>query len=249
MTDGQEAAAPSSQAQSTPANGRGGAHEQELLRSLNDRVLDLRTEFEELIGKRGDGGKRGAVLALKALSDYPDHIWSAALEAASRPGRSAPLAAKLGKLSESVVMATTKVQEWFAGPYSEDVPVALADAVVTTCKSLGVGDRQAVISIGPPARIETIVSDVRESLYLPEQPPPQAPATHFALLTIPRHEGASPRWWPVVLGHELAHLRVRQDDPRAGGGTPAEDSPGEGVPPGDYPMLTRLGILKDFPFK
>jgi deoxycytidine triphosphate deaminase len=226
-------------------------HNDELLRALFDRIKGLEAEFEDLIGRRGEGGRPGPIRALKILQEYPNVIRARALEDAHRPGRPEPFAAKLRAQSESVVRATKLIQEWFAAPYSEDVPVALLDAVEQTCELLELGQRHAVIAVGPPTRIETIVTDVRRALYRPEDPPAEEPLGQFALLTIPRHEGSSPRWWPVVLGHEISHLRIREleraDRPasEASNGVPDDlvDSPSSA-----YFMLHRLGILQDFPF-
>ena len=182
---------------------------QELRQAVYNRIDGLRAELDELLGKQVDTGRHGITAALRTLRRYPDDMRVRVESRTQRSTRPAALTRLLRADLQAVVQATAQVQQWFAAPYSDTVPVALHDAVRDLSHDLSLGIDSAVITIGPPARLETVVSDIGRTVYGDTEviEPPPLP---FALVSIPRHEASSPRWWPVILGHELAHLLLRR---------------------------------------
>lgn len=197
------------------------ANADELLRAFADRVDDLDAQITALIGKQVDGGRAGVREALGFVSTYPEHMRTRMGEQWARATRPSIKAKLVRTFTADVVNASALVQEWFASPYNDEVPVALLDAITRTCDDLGLRDRSPVVAVGPPTKLDIVVSDVRQDLFAAHGPAPDA-GKEFAILTVPRHEGLGPRWWPVVLGHEMAHLKLRLDEENA---PPTEPDP------------------------
>ena len=103
------------------------------------------------------------------------------------------------------------VEEWFSDPGRLLIPLSLAEAVERHCRLLKLGKRRAVLAVGPADNFETRVQELSYYLFEDAQigaQPPRLPRDEFAMLQVPRLEGAEALWWPIVLGHELAHLVV-----------------------------------------
>jgi deoxycytidine triphosphate deaminase len=89
------------------------------------------------------------------------------------------------------------------GENALDLGVALSDAC--TDSEEHESRHSAILAIGPPNRFDFWTYDLVE-----EFPGTVSPTdAGLALLTVPYLEGTKTLWQPVVLGHELGHLRLR----------------------------------------
>jgi deoxycytidine triphosphate deaminase len=149
------------------------------------------------------------------ISFYPAWVRSFAEEQVNRSKDDAALVSLLGLLGIEVVLKTEFVENWFAEGSSLSIPLSLVEAVERESQSLHLGDRRAVLAIGPAYNFYTLQHDLGDYLFgnqaIPRARPDGLPADQFAMVQVPRLEGGGGLWWPLVLGHELSHLAVIQD--------------------------------------
>jgi len=132
-------------------------------------------------------------------------------DAVKRTSDDAALATLLATVAQDVVFKTMFVEEWFSDPGRLLIPLSLTEAVERNCRLLELGKRRAVLAVGPADNFETRVQELNYYLFEEAQigaQPPRLPRDEFAMLQVPRLEGAEALWWPIVPGHELAHLVV-----------------------------------------
>ncbi len=105
-----------------------------------------------------------------------------------------------------------ELEEWFAGGWETAVPPALVDAVTAECReSMGV-HRHAVLAIGEPDNLSTLVDELAAVVFQAITPETikdsglELPDDKFALIQVSRFEANNPIWRPLILGHEVAHL-------------------------------------------
>jgi len=146
-------------------------------------------------------------------------------------------------LSEEVLSRASVITTWFDAPDSAVIPRVLVDEVERACMQLGLGERAAVLAVAGPSDFETFIGDFHQALF-GERSRIRFDAdlpSDFVLTTLPRREAASPRWWPVVLGHELAHLKLDS----LAAMSPVGDPNGE---PRPVDPLASLGLRDVFPW-
>jgi len=183
----------------------------ELRRAINERRDILSTRIAHLRGTLpGDRFALAGVLDLfaffpNALGHVVEQEWGRNPSAVSRVQLLRPL------LRHTTDVATF-VEEWLGHTGSPAVPLYLLKSVERSCNSLGLGERRAVIAIGPADNFTTVVASIEDILFRKLGPlcptvPPEliSPA---ALMRAPRLEGTTSLWHPILLGHELAHLAV-----------------------------------------
>lgn len=89
------------------------------------------------------------------------------------------------------------------------VPRALSAAVEAEARRVGLNNREAVLTVGPPSNFSTFIADLREFLFLDMEVdlnlPPHLADLNMIIIAVPELEGTRASWQPVVTGHELAH--------------------------------------------
>jgi deoxycytidine triphosphate deaminase len=181
-----------------------------LLRSLRFR-LDSLADYTSIIRGERTGGRSGLREALDVISLYPPWIRQFVDDSVRRTKDDSALATLLATVAQDVVFKTMFVEEWFSDAGRLRIPLSLAEAVERHCKMLKLGKRRAVLAVGAADNFETTVQELHSYLFEDTQigaKPPRATSYRFAMLQVPRLEGAEALWWPIVLGHELAHLVV-----------------------------------------
>lgn len=150
--------------------------------------------------------------ALKVFASYPERMrshvdaqWARTPDAT----KIEPVRFALGDVSRVVSL----LQEWFFSGADTGVPPSLVRAVEAECRALCLEEREALVVVGPVHNFETLVSDLVPLVfaYFGKDPAEQFLETHpqrYAFIKVPRLEGTSPQWWPVVVGHEVAHLAI-----------------------------------------
>lgn len=249
-------------------------HAAEFQRALLDRLASLENELDDLAGRylSADGGpptpssipnsSTGAPNVdgvsitqelLEELRSYPESVRRRIQHRISRAPRANVLNYNLRTIASDVIEATKKIQRWFTSPHTSDVPTALDAALQDGIKTLGMAEQRGLITGGEADQLDTVVDDARRDIFEAtandlrwvddgqEHPDPPTPV---AVFRSPFHEATAPRYWPIVLGHELAHLKLTRDEwdqrpvdmPRLLGGV-------EFPPETQIYLLHRLGIL------
>lgn len=184
----------------------------ELRRSLEFRAEALATYVDQLRGELGSG-RPGLAHALDLVRVYPDALRGFAASSWENSPDSTSRIDMLHMLLRHLLDRSHFVEQWFGTGASPTVPLSLVRGVERSCPELGLGEREAVLAVGPPDNFETYVADLNAYLFGDLRPPePEIPdelkARRFAMILVPRLEGGEVMWSPVVLGHELAHLAV-----------------------------------------
>lgn len=187
---------------------------EELRRSFDFRLDHLEHQISGLRGRLG-AGQRGTGDALDLVSYYPGWV-RAFLE---REEQQAPDDTARVELVRALLLQVTGraslVEDWFSPDAISGIPLSLLRAVERACDDLELGRREAILAIGSPDNYETLVRDLQEEVFSglgPGHPVPRLPdrldGRRYAMVQVPRLEGGEALWRPIVLGHELAHLRV-----------------------------------------
>lgn len=105
------------------------------------------------------------------------------------------------------------VENHLAHGTRQELSQSLMDEVHTELSDLGLGEYEVVIAHGPANNFKTMHGDIAGALLGPlvtiGAVAPPAPGK-FALFRVPRIEGTSVFWRPILLGHEVAHVAVRE---------------------------------------
>jgi deoxycytidine triphosphate deaminase len=153
--------------------------------------------------------------ALDIISLYPAWVRQFAEREAQRTADDTALIYLLGLLCIEVVFKTEFVEDWFAEASALNVPLSLINACERECRTLNLGDRHAVLAIGPAYNFYTLDKELSDYLFgnqaITQPRPTNLPPDLFAMVQVPRLEGGEGLWWPLVLGHELAHLAASHD--------------------------------------
>lgn len=175
--------------------------------------LDALDQNIQAIRSQRTAGRVGVRRALDMISLYPKWIRGFVDAAVKRTKDDAALDNLLGLIGLDVVFKTQLVEVWFAEGSSREIPLSLAEAVERECVASGVGRRQAVLAIGRADNFGTFPYDLDDYLYgnpaITRPRPSKLRPDEFAMVQVPRLEGGRGLWWPIVVGHELAHLAAK----------------------------------------
>lgn len=186
------------------------ARTQGRLRSVNVRLDALERHLGELHGQLA-GGRSGLAEAVSVVRRYPDWVREIVTVVAQQSSSDDDLAREYAAILSDIVLKISFVEEWFAGGSSLRISPSLSAAVEQGCIDLNLGKHKAVVAIGSPRNFETLPINLTDHIFSlsPDVPRPTGLLEQdFALIQVPRMEGGEALWWPVVLGHELAHLAV-----------------------------------------
>lgn len=182
------------------------------------RALLLRgAELEQIAGNlRGQlGASRGSLNdALSLAESLPQLLRNVVAQEMARTSDPDLQIAILQPLLRHLNYVLNFVEEHLAHGTRRELSEALADEFREELESLGVGDYQVVLSHGSANNFETKHGDLSGVFFGPValNPAQIPPASKFALFRVPRLEGAGVQWRPIVLGHEAAHVAVREKD-------------------------------------
>ncbi len=185
-----------------------------LRRSLLFRLAALEESLEGL-SKQSAAGREGVKAALELFCRYPEWVRRYARREVGNSVRDRTLATLLGEASVDVVDKADFVEQWFATGTSKDVPLALATAVERECSTLGMEETRAVLAVGRADNFRAYPDDLREFLFRGKKinyPEPSGSRRRFALIQVPRLEGGAGLWWPLTVGHEVAHLKLKPSE-------------------------------------
>jgi deoxycytidine triphosphate deaminase len=180
-----------------------------LRRSLLFRLAAL-DETVRTIRSQRTPGRAGIRQAVDIIAKYPAWVRRFVNTSVRRVTDEDALLNLLGLIAEDVVLKTNFIEEWFAEGSSTQVPLALAEAVERECVAAGIGKRLAVLAIGQADNFGSLPLDLVDYLFvqshIQQRKPTGSPRQRFALVQVPRLEGGEGLWWPIVVGHEVAHI-------------------------------------------
>lgn len=175
-------------------------------------------ELAEIIAHlRGPLGRSASYLrlALDLVGEFPSDLrsmvereWSRNTDAGSR---SQILLAFLRHTN----FVADFVERHLAHGTRRELSEALVDELHRELDALALGRYGVVISHGEAFNFTTTYGDLRGAIFGPLRPagaPAPGPAAPFAFFKMPRIEGAGVHWRPVLLGHEVAHVAVRENN-------------------------------------
>ena len=182
----------------------------ELRRAALLRVAELREIVGNLKGPLG-GSRNSLLAALELTEAFPAEVESV-LEAefARAPDGQSKIQIVL-PLLRHLNYVLNLVENHFAHGTRRELSESLADEVREELRQLGLPTYEVVLSHGAANNFETVFGDLAGALFNPltvgSQPP--RPVSNFALFRVPRLEGGGVQWRPVLLGHEVCHVAVR----------------------------------------
>ena len=190
------------------------AYTTETVDELRRGILFRATELQEVIANlRGQLGRSKTDLhkALDLVHGYPSELlrvleneWARNTEADSR----FPIFTTLLRHTNFVA---DFVEKHLAHGTRRELSEALVGELRQELNALGLGHYRVVTSHGEAFNFTTTYGDLRAAVFAPLLPP-ESPAANpelFAFFQVPRIEGSGVQWRPVLLGHEVAHVAVR----------------------------------------
>jgi deoxycytidine triphosphate deaminase len=186
-------------------------HSDELRRVLRARLRAITEGVDGLHGRLDDSSQQLAH-ALQIVRAYPDHA-TAALEAEWATNNDEDLRVTfIRSIMQQTVSVENTLDTWLVQSYDAPVPSALVRALEREFERMG-QPREAVLSMSPSDGYVTYVAELADKVLAPlslrvPRPDSQLRERRFALIQIPRLQVDDPTTWPVILGHEAAHLSL-----------------------------------------
>ena len=186
-----------------------------LYQSVQFRLDALESTVTTIRGQR-TGGRAGLRQALDLVAQYPRWVRKFLADQRSRVKNDDAFGLVVEAVGIEVVAKTKFVEEWFTEGGRYRIPLSLTEAVERHVRDLDLGKRRAVLAIGPADNFDTEPRDLFTYLFsdseiVAELPRVSRSSPKFAMVHVPRFEGGEALWWPIVLGHELAHLVVEEE--------------------------------------
>lgn len=184
--------------------------------SLADRARALETYLESLKADHGrsDGSFRRALDICRAYTrTFVRQLESDWEEAADREQYRQALASAL----KSFLRRERWIDQRFARSTQSDVPRALKTIAREQFDDLGLQWHDPVLTVGPPDSFETQLPDLGNFLFADIHLPLEDDDLKLAeseaklsIFSVPYIEGTRVLWYPIVVGHEIAHIRLDQ---------------------------------------
>jgi deoxycytidine triphosphate deaminase len=182
--------------------------------SLRDRALDLHRYLDELRTANWSAEPRFR-RALDMLGWYSTAVVTQlASEWESKESENARRLAVQGLINR-FTEKERMVDHRLARAGQVHVPRALSRLLERELDDIGVVDVDPVVTVGPPGNFDTQVADLWRQLMGDISEPTAYRGTEnfesrprLCLLSLPYLEGTRALWQPIVVGHELAHLRL-----------------------------------------
>jgi deoxycytidine triphosphate deaminase len=184
--------------------------------SLADRAKALDTYLEGLKADHGrsDGSFRRALDICRAYTRtfvrQLDKDWE---EAVDRDQYRQTLRSAM----KSFLRRERWIDERFARSTQSDVPRALKTIARKQFHDLDLDWRDPVLTVGPPDSFETQLADLSSFLFADIYIPLDVTDVRLteteaklSIFSVPYIEGTRVLWYPIVVGHEIAHIRLDQ---------------------------------------
>lgn len=184
--------------------------------SLADRAKALDTYLEGLKADHGrsEGSFRRALDICRAYTrtfvKQLDEDWNQATDRAQY--RQA-----LRSALKSFLRRERWIDERFARSTQSDVPRALKTIASQQFDELDLEWRDPVLTVGPPDSFETQLADLSSFLFADIYVPLEVQdvklteaEAKLSIFSVPYIEGTRVLWYPIVVGHEIAHIRLDQ---------------------------------------
>ena len=182
--------------------------------SLSDRANSLGSYVKALKADsaRSDKGFRDALDVCegytRAFVAQLDADWG---EAAGRDDKRAALEDNL----DSFLTRERWIDQRFARGAQRDVPRALKTIARQEFREHRLEGREPVLTVGPPDSFEThqtsLANFLFTDIYIPlsdELERMRHDGSDLSIFSVPYIEGTRVLWYPIVLGHEIAHIRL-----------------------------------------
>ncbi len=185
---------------------------------LRRAVLLRSNELREVIANlRGPLGRSRVDLrsALDLVADFPAELEAVVGNEWTRNTDPTSRSQILTTLLRHTNFVADFVENHLAHGTRRELSEALVDELHRELHALGLGHYGVVVSHGEAFNFTTTYGDLRGAIFGPLSPsglPPPGPAMPYAFFKMPRIEGAGVQWRPVLLGHEVAHVAVRDKD-------------------------------------
>jgi deoxycytidine triphosphate deaminase len=184
--------------------------------SLADRAKALDTYLEGLKADHGrsEGSFRRALDICRAYTrtfvKQLDEDWE---QASDRDQYRQTLSSAL----KSFLRRERWIDERFARSTQSDVPRALKTIASQQFDELDLEWRDPVLTVGPPDSFETQLADLSSFLFADIYVPLEVEdvklteaEAKLSIFSVPYIEGTRVLWYPIVVGHEIAHIRLDQ---------------------------------------
>jgi deoxycytidine triphosphate deaminase len=184
--------------------------------SLADRAHALDSYLEELKADlgRSDESFRQALDVCRAYTrafvKQLDRDWS---ESVGREECRRILNSSL----ESFLEREQWIDQRFARSSQGDVPRALKTIAREQFRGHALGGHEPVVTVGPPVSFETQLASLAEFLFedvhvlLDEEDDAlRSKGANLSIFCAPYIEGTRVLWYPIVVGHEIAHVRLER---------------------------------------
>ncbi|MEV0794006.1 dCTP deaminase [Kribbella sp. NPDC050459] len=183
-----------------------------LSRSLLDRAGSLGSYVRSLQAShsRTDDAYNAALEMFYLYTDLVGLQVEADLAMSANPAmKNAVLEMRLQDFSEKENL----FDERFARGKQSDVPRALRTIARRELRAHGLNDFEPVLTVGPPDSFETHRSDLGSYLFRNftirwREFNSTLPIPRLAVISVPYIEGTRALWYPISIGHELAHVRI-----------------------------------------
>ena len=184
--------------------------------SLVDRASALGSYLEKLradLGRSDEGFKHAldaCAIYTRAFVKQLDSDW---VQATSREERREILEAGL----ESFLDREDWIDQRFARSSQREVPRALKTIAQREFQKHQLDDQEPVLTVGPPdsfeAQLGSLDTFLFEDFYVPLDDKDEAMRSgrpDISIFCAPYIEGTRVLWYPIVLGHEIAHIRLER---------------------------------------
>lgn len=183
----------------------------ELEKELSE-LVDVRSVPERYRGQTPSNHKSAFDL-LRHLQSYPQRMRDVVKIRCEEATDEDQLVMTLQNDARVILSCARWIREWFGSAGVDQIPVAIRREVDASFARHGLRNIVTIIAAGPPDEIDIRLEDVRDSFLLPREPKDQHDEL-FTVLRIPTHAARAPHRWSIVLGHEVGHHRLREENSR-----------------------------------
>lgn len=182
-----------------------------LARSLDDRAGSLGQYIRSLqaSNSRSDDAYNAALELFYAYTQAIIKQVSSDMSLGPSPALSGILESRLQDFFQKEQLFDQR----FARGGQSEVPRALHTLARRELRALGLDAYEAVLTVGPPDSFETHRADLATYLFQDfrldgRRVSPPLALQKLAVVSVPYIEGTRALWFPICLGHELAHIRL-----------------------------------------
>ncbi len=223
---------------------------------LRRAVLFRCDELQDAVGHlRGPLGRSRSFLrtALDLIDEFPAALRAVVAQEWDKNADPAARSQILTALLRHANFVADFLEKHLAHGTRRELSEALVDEIHRELDALGLSQYGVVISHGEAYNFLTTYGDLRAAVFSPlasagtyaDLP------RYFALFQVPRIEGTGVQWRPVLLGHEVAHVAVREKEGVTAYDvwskfdvTAAGELPNPHAAPGSAPFAIAMGLYR-----